>query len=145
VINQVGSRSFYTVFEHTADVGIEVTASSMEELFVHSALALADIMFERSPSGTSEGRLIMVVGSNPEELLIAWLNELLYIYAVERLVFSDFTDTELTETTFMTRARGERADPERHGLEMEIKAATYHGFSIERDGDTFRARIIFDI
>jgi SHS2 domain-containing protein len=141
----VGSHSFYTIFEHTADVGIEVRAETLERLFTNSALAMSDIMFEKCPSGTTETRLVLVLGTNPEELLIAWLNELLYIYNVERLVFSEFSDVELTESTFMTRAHGERFDPDRHRVEMEIKAATYHGLSIERAGDEFAARIIFDV
>jgi SHS2 domain-containing protein len=141
----VGSHSFYTVFEHTADVGIEVTADSREDLFVHSALAMMDIMFDSIPVGTSETRLVMVVGDKSEELLIAWLNELLYIYCVERLVFTGFSDIKLTASTFMVRARGERVDPDKHKVETEIKAATYHGFSIERDGDKLKARIIFDV
>lgn len=141
----MGSHSFYTVFEHTADIGVEVTADSLEELFTNSALAMADIMFESRPTGATQTRLVMVVGNDPGELLIAWLNELLYIYSVERLVFSEFSESELTETGFMTRAGGERVDPEKHTVEMEIKAATYHGLSIERDGGCYKARIIFDV
>jgi SHS2 domain-containing protein len=141
----VGTLPFYTVFEHTADVGIEVTAGSREELFAHSALAMTDLMFESVPDGTSESRLVMVVGEKPDELLIAWLNELLYIYCVERLVFVSFSDVKLTDSMFMARAHGERIDLDKHSMEMEIKAATYHGFSIEVDGDKFRTRIIFDV
>lgn len=141
----MGSYSFYTVFEHTADVGIEVTAGSREDLFEHAALAMTDLMFEDVPDGTSESRLVMVVGDKPDELLIAWLNELLYIYCVERLVFTAFSEVKLTESMFMVRAHGERIDPVKHVMEMEIKAATYHGFSIEADGDGVKARIIFDV
>jgi SHS2 domain-containing protein len=141
----VGSHSFYTVFEHTADVGIEVTAGSREDLFVNSALAMTDLMFDPAPEGASESRLVMVVGEKPDELLIAWLNELLYIFCVEQLVFTGFSDVKLTDSMFMARASGERIDFDRHRVEMEIKAATYHGFSIEPDGEGFKARIIFDV
>ena len=141
----MGSYPFYTIFEHTADVGIEVTAESREDLFEHAALAMTDLMFECVPDGTSETRLVMVVGDKPDELLIAWLNELLYIYCVESLVFTSFSEVKLTESMFMVRAHGERTDPDKHVMEMEIKAATYHGFSIEADGDGFKARIIFDV
>jgi SHS2 domain-containing protein len=141
----VGSHSFYTVFEHTADVGIEVTAGSREEMFEHAALAMIDLMFESVPDGATETRIVMVVGEKPDELLIAWLNELIYIYCVERLVFTSFSEVKLTESMFMVRAHGERIDLDKHAMEMEIKAATYHGFSIEADGDGFKARIIFDV
>ncbi len=143
--DQVGSLSFYTVFEHTADVGIEVTADSREDLFVHAALAMVDLIFGSVPGGTSEGRLVMVVGESRDDLLIAWLNELLYIFSVEGLVFSSFSDVKLTDSSFMARAHGERIDLGKHSVETEIKAATYHGFSIEAGGGKFKARIVFDV
>ena len=42
-------------------------------------------------------------------------------------------------------ARGEPVDPERHELDMEIKAITYHGLKVERDGDGWLAEVIVDL
>ena len=42
-------------------------------------------------------------------------------------------------------ARGEPIDPERHELDMEVKAITYHGLKVERDGDGWLAEVIVDL
>jgi len=42
--------SHYKLFDHTADIGVEVTGRTRKELFVNAAEALFDIMLE-SKSG----------------------------------------------------------------------------------------------
>lgn len=42
-------------------------------------------------------------------------------------------------------AWAEPVDPKRHELDMEIKAITYHGLKVERDGDGWLAEVIVDI
>jgi SHS2 domain-containing protein len=42
-------------------------------------------------------------------------------------------------------AWGEPVDPARHELDHEVKAITYHGLKLERDGDGWLAEVIVDI
>lgn len=136
---------FYTVIDHTADVGIEVEASSREELFLKSGLAMFDLMFGLGSVGKDVTKPLSVTAESPSELLIAWLNELLYFYAVERIIFSDFTDVELGEQTFRALGCGERYNPDKHRCDLEIKAATYHDVSLACIGGRWKARVIFDV
>jgi SHS2 domain-containing protein len=41
--------------------------------------------------------------------------------------------------------RGEPFDPARHRILKEIKAVTYHQASVEKTGDVWVARVIFDV
>jgi SHS2 domain-containing protein len=138
-------KPFYRTIEHTADIGIEVLAPTCSDIFVRSALALFDMMFGSDSIGKGLEKPIRVEGDNVEELLVAWLNDLLYIYAVDGVIFSGFTDVRLEEGSFSATGLGETFRPERHGVASEIKAATYHGISVAPEGDGWKARVIFDV
>ena len=49
-------------------------------------------------------------------------------------------------TTMRVALRKEQpVDPARHEFDMEIKAITYHGLKVERDGDGWLAEVIVDL
>jgi SHS2 domain-containing protein len=138
-------ESFYRTIEHTADIGIEVEASDKAGIFTRSGLAVFDLMFGLQSVDRTLKKPIRVAGDSTEELLVAWLNELLYVYAVERMVFSDFSDARLEKRTFSATGLGEKFDPGKHSAAMEIKAATYHGMSVVHEDGRWKASIIFDV
>ena len=139
------SRDFYKIIEHTADIGIEVVASDAQGIFVNSGLAVFDMMFGLESIARKQRRVLEVTGGDLAELLVAWLNELLYVYAVDRMLFCEFADVELHEERFRATGIGEEFDPERHRVQMEIKAATYHGLSLESKEGLWKTKIIFDV
>lgn len=135
----------YRIIDHTADIAIELVAVDRPGVFVRGALAMFDLMYGLESIAKKESRLIVVQGDTPEDLLVAWLNEVLYVHAVDRLMFSGFTDANLSESSFSARGLGEKFDAKIHKGEMEIKAATYHGLKLVRRGRGWTARIIFDV
>jgi SHS2 domain-containing protein len=139
------SSGFYRVFDHTADVGIEVDAGDRAGVFTRSALAMFDLMFGLETIGRTCERKIEARADTLSELLVAWLNEVLYVHAAERLVFSEFVDARLADGVFSARGLGEKLDPATHAGSTEIKAATYHNLRFEQAGDKWTARIIFDV
>ena len=60
-----------------------------------------------------------------------WLDELLYTFDTRHLLFSDF-QVELGPDGLSAIARGEPIDPQRHELDAEVKAITYHGLKLEK-------------
>jgi len=141
----LASTPFYTVIDHTADLGIEVEATSREGIFTRSGLAMFDLMFGLESVGRDVTKPLSVTAENPTELLVAWLNELLYSYAVERIILSDFTGVRLGERKFRAVGCGEHFDPGKHRCDLEIKAATYHDVSLAFVEGRWRARVIFDV
>ena len=139
------SENFYKTFEHTADLGLEVEAADRAGIFTRSAMAMFDMMFGLDSIGADRRRGLRVTADSLEELLVAWLNELLYVYSVEGIIFSGFRDVDLHERSFEAVGLGEVFDPEKHEPQLEIKAATYHQISITRDNGSWKARVIFDI
>jgi len=137
--------SIYRTIEHTADIGIEVEAPDQAGIFVKSALALADLTFGLDAGVPRDRRVVAAEAGSPEELLVAWLNEVLYVLAADGMVFSRFTDARLEGRRFSACGWGEKPDPALHAVEMEIKAATYHGLRFARTGGGWIARIILDV
>jgi SHS2 domain-containing protein len=43
------------------------------------------------------------------------------------------------------RVHGEPINPQRHGLDHEVKAATHHGVQLVHDQDGWMAEVILDI
>jgi SHS2 domain-containing protein len=80
-----------------------------------------------------------------DELLVAWLSELLYLYEVEGLLFCDFALTEIDERSVRGMAMGEEFHEGRHAIKTSIKAVTYHQLEIKEKDGRWQARVIFDI
>ena len=81
----------YKIIEHTADVGIEAHGTNLEEAFEEAAKGMFAIITDGSKIENKEKRKIEVPFDRDEEiLLVDWLNELLYIYDIEGLVFGEF-------------------------------------------------------
>jgi len=76
---------------------------------------------------------------------IPWLNELIFLFDTEYLIFRQFEIDDLTETRLHALAHGEVYDARRHDLSSAIKAATWHAAAVEQVAGGYRATVIFDI
>ena len=138
---KLGSFEF---MDHTADVGIVATGGDLKEAFAQAATGLFDFMADLSVVREEEAREVSVAASDRDALLVAWLNELLYICEVEHLYFRRFEVLELCETGLKARCYGEAYDPGRHRLRSGVKSATYHMLSVE-EGEPARVQVVLDV
>ena len=130
----------YELIDHTADIGIRVSASSTEGLFEEATYALADIMGGRSDEGGEEV-MVELQGIDLVDLLVRWLQEILYLIEVKGFRLRAVTIQRLTETLALGVIRGAyTAEP----LTTEIKAVTYHNLDIAYIDNIFAATIILD-
>jgi protein archease len=135
----------YETFEHTADLGLRVWADDLNGLFADAARGLFSIIATDLDSiRPSQSVSIAVEGNVSELLLFDWLNELLYIYDVRRLLLCRF-EVEVGSTGLKATAFGEPIDPARHALDHEVKAITYHGLKLEQHDGRWLAEVIVDI
>ena len=136
----------YEFFGTTADKGILARGRDLPELFVNAARGLVALMVE-DPGGVrpAERRAVRCTAGGPEGLLVAWLSELLYLYEVDGFLAAGSTIGELTETELRAEVAGEAFDAARHRVAGHVKAITYHGLDITRDGAGYRAPIIVDV
>ena len=130
----------YTLIDHTADIGIRVSAPSTEGLFEEAAYAIADIMGGRSDEGLQEV-MVESQGIDQVDLLVRWLQEILYLIEVKGFRLRAATIQRLTETLALGVIQGEyTAEP----LTTEIKAVTYHNLDITCIDNVFAVTIILD-
>lgn len=135
----------YEIFEHTADVGLRIRAADLDTLFADAGRGLfAIIVGDLRSVETRETRRIEVEGIERDYLLFDWLNELLYSFESRRLLLADF-HVRVSETGLEAEVGGELLDPARHRLEHEVKAITYHGLRVEREGAGWIGEVILDI
>ena len=137
--------AMYEVFEHTADLGLRVRADRLETLFAEAGKAL----FSTIVANLEEVRLVQEQAIELESdqvdfLLFDWLSELLYQFETQGMLFAEFEVT-LDQGRLVAKCRGERADPERHDLDHEVKAITYHDLRVEETADGWLAEVIVDI
>ena len=134
----------FEVIDHTADVGIAAYGSDLKEAFSSAAYGMFSLIAEMEGVGSDALRRIEIEAPDQEALLVAWLNELLYLFDVDRIIFSDFEIDKLGETSLRATVRGEKVDASRHHLRTGIKAATYHSLEIAK-GDGVRIQVILDV
>ena len=135
----------YRIFDHTADLGVEITGASVEELYAGAAGALFDLLTDLSSVRESEERTLAVEGEGPDDLLVNFLREILYSWNGEGFLMKHCTIREAAPRRLTAVLRGETYDPARHRIRMEIKAVTYHQVSVEKTEAGWRGTVVFDV
>jgi SHS2 domain-containing protein len=134
----------YEILEHTADVGIEATGASPEEVFEAAARGLAELLGAWFP-GEGQPRPVVVEASDRDALLVAWLDELLYLREAHDLVFGGFAVPSLSEGDLEATVRAGPAG-EREVEGVGIKAATFHRLEVSPQPDgSWRGRVYLDV
>ncbi|MBU0604907.1 MAG: archease [Candidatus Omnitrophica bacterium] len=135
----------YEQFPHTADIGVRVYGKDPEELFENAAFAMFDIIADLENLSGDTVEDFELEAPDRDALLVAWLDELLYIFYTKQLIFYKFQIEELTGTRLKARATGRPVGANRNRLKTEIKAATYSGLKIKASDGACEVEIIFDV
>ena len=131
--------------EHTADLGIEVEAVDLAALFACAGEALFSLIAEPASIEERQSITLSAAGDGPEELLHAWLRELLAQFNVNGFVAKSCEVRSITNDHVDGIIKGEKLDLARHGFHTEIKGVTYHEFKVWQENGQWRARVIFDV
>jgi SHS2 domain-containing protein len=145
----------YRIFDHTADIGCEVSGRSREELLVNAVMAMLDILIDQ-PSGHRKNnaateaakwqeRIVTISGSGWEDLLINFLRESLYLFNGEGWIIRHCAIAQYNSKRMIVRMQGEPYSRKQHSIKAEIKAVTYSGLSIKKLKSGWRAKVIFDV
>lgn len=135
----------YEIFEHTADLGLRMRAADLNGLFADAGRALFSVL-AANPEAVQPVQefAFKIQADRRDDLLFDWLAELLYTFDTERVLLVEF-NLDVAETRLSATARGEPIDLNRHELDMEVKAITYHGLKVQRENSGWLAEVIVDL
>jgi len=135
----------YELLDHTADMGMVVRSSGLEELFKQAAAAMLDIIFENPPKGKGRKIRVSLEGADLTDLMVRWLGEILYLLQGDGLVVTDMEIEDLTSVSLRAIAHTVPFQPGIHEIRHEIKAVTYHQSLVAGDETGWKTKIIFDM
>ena len=135
----------FEIIDHTGDVGIIAYGSNIKELFSNAALALFSLITETESIVENLQRDLEIGSADRDSLLVEWLNELIYLFDAEHILFRRFDIESLSNNQLKATCYGENIDPSRHKIKLGVKAATYHMLKIDKDSDGYKVQIIFDV
>ncbi len=134
----------FEILDHTADVGIIAYGVDLSQAFANAARGLFSLIAELDDVEEVLYRDIELAAGDVESLLVGWLNELVYHFDTEGIIFKRFDISQLDDTHLKARGYGEKADSSKHTLKREVKAATYHMLEVVKNNGC-RVQVLFDI
>ena len=142
-VKKGGGTAAFRLLEHTADMGIEAQAPTCEELFVQVAKGLLVLLAGSGETPCSVREITLEIGAGDvEELLVVWLNELLYLIQTKGLWPQEIILTDVKSGSLEARLS---VVPLTGNPQREIKAATYHRLMVSCRQGLWRARVYLDL
>ena len=132
-----------------ADVAFRITGENLHDLFSSGAQALLSLLIE-SPENIMpvEERKAVFDNTEIDLLLFDFLQEIIFFKDSESLIllpasmaFSIERNRHVVECTFS----GERIDPGKHVLNLDVKAVTMHNLSATKTGSGWSATFVLDV
>lgn len=133
-------RAGYRELEHTADWELEVWAPDLGGLLEQAARGMYALMGVEVARGPRARRRVEVAGADREDLLVAFLEELLYLAERDGLAFDRF-HLEIGGPRVVAELEGGRIG----ARTKEIKAVTYHRLEVRETEDGIATRVVFDV
>ena len=134
----------YRFLEHTADAGVEIESPDLAGVYETAGRALFDLMAP-GPGPAEVPGTVVSEGVDRADLLVNFLNELLFRFETEGLLFRAFRTRSLDGGRLEMETRAEPLAGREERVEAVVKAVTRHGAVVEREGEGWRAVVFFDL
>jgi len=140
----------YTFHEDVslADVAFSLKGSTLEETLLDAAKATFEVMVKPGQVKPKESWSFQLKEPTPEKLLFSWLEELIYLKDAEYCLLSQFDFTiahHKGSYTLKATVKGEEINQKKHTMNVDVKAVTYHHFSLEKTKKGWEGFVILDI
>lgn len=136
---------YFTLLDHTADLGIIVRGTDLTNLFEGAAQSMMQIMVRAKPAKKSKALKLTVSGEDLPDLMVRWLGEILYLLEGENEVVTAIHIDSISSSHLDAVLETVPFDLDLHEMLCEIKAVTYHQIEVAQKNNHWEARIIFDL
>jgi len=132
-----------------ADIAFEASGKTLEELFISAADAITNTQIEDLKQiKAAETKEFSLDAADEEHLLHDFLQELIFFKDSELLLFRGYSLTikKGGKGYILTvKAEGDKLDPKKHTLLVDVKAVSWHMFKVERTKAGWKATVIIDV
>jgi len=137
----------YEYFDHKADIGVRGIGTTLEEAFQEAGKAMFGVMGNIEKVEDRKEIDIECSADDETGLLVEFLNKLLSEADINDMFFSDFNvSIEKNDKLVLSgKAFGEKRDPQKHELKLEVKAATFSNANVEEKDGKFVAQCVVDV
>jgi SHS2 domain-containing protein len=135
----------YEYFEVEADVGVRAWGPDRSEAFAQAALGALALGVAPDDVEERETRDIRAQAATVEDLLVAWINECVYVHEIEGFAVRRVTVHRVDDEVAHGVLHGEELDPDRHRLGTVVKGATHHHVSVTATETGVELRLIVDV
>jgi len=132
----------------TADVALRVWGTTREEILAEAAEGLLAVMVD-NPEAIEEieYREVLVSAKSLEMLLFESLQQLIYLKDADE-IFLRIRNLVIKENhgfSMKADAYGERINPDKYHLNVDVKAVTLHRLQVKESRGSWEATLVFDI
>ena len=153
MINLKKAGKKYKYIEHLSDTGIEFYGKTLEELFENAGEGMFSIICDLKMVEPLDRRNVRIVRKDTglENLLVLWLEKLLYLYEIDNILFSRFKVGKIHKRNgriiLAAEIFGQKVDLNKHDIRTIIKAPTYHMLEVKKDSrhSSWEGKVIFDV
>lgn len=133
----------------TADIAFEAWDRTMEGMFKAAAEAVMNVMVEDLDAiAPEEQKTLSVEDEAADLLLFQFLQELVFYKDAGNLLLR-VKDVRIRKQNgrlvCAAQAQGETLNPEKHALNADIKAVTFHRLEVKHAGRGWEATVVLDI
>ena len=142
-----GKMRDFEFFEHPADVKFQAYGKNLEEAFRNAAYALVSLMWDRTKIQPRIEHPVVVEGKDLEQLLVGFLEEVLYLLDSYCFLLNSVFDLSIKSTgdRYILRGKfcGNRFE---EGQETfgDVKAITYHEMMIKLNSQVM-LQVVVDV
>ena len=137
--------SHFELLEHTSDIGVLARGETREEALIAASQGLTSILVNLAGFKAVEERFFRATGSDEAAQIVNWLNEIVFFFDTDGIVFVEFHIDSWTAGEIVGSALGERFDIDRHEFRTAVKAATYHQIQSHQTSQGWEIRIFVDV
>jgi SHS2 domain-containing protein len=135
----------YQILKHASDVSVLATGATLTDTLASLAEGMFSLIVDTMTILPRKSIAVEIDAQDMDELIVEWLNELLFNYDADGFLPREFNITvDETHYSLAAYCQGERIDRDRHFLRTEVKAATPDKLKVHDDGE-WSIQVVLDI